>query len=83
MLATRGWLMRRNRRRGKVVAQITAAHLSQFAGQLGTAMTRKETIAFLNCGRAWGMWKQRMQAARNTSRIRSSPKRSYGCARMG
>lgn len=50
--------------REKVIAEITAAHLSQFAGQLGTAMTREEAIAFLNRdGRAYGMWKQMMQAA--------------------
>ena len=52
-----------NKKREKVVAEITAAHLSQFANELGTIMTRDEAIAFLNRdGRAYGMWKQMMQA---------------------
>jgi hypothetical protein len=55
--------MTEKKRREKVIAEITAAHLSQFAGELGTVMTREEAIAFLNRdGRAYGMWKQMMQA---------------------
>ena len=55
--------MRGNKKRERVVAEITAAHLSQFASELGTVMTREEAIAFLNRdGRAYGMWKQMMQA---------------------
>jgi hypothetical protein len=52
-----------NKKREKVVAEITAAHLSQFANELGAVMTREEAIAFLNRdGRAYSMWKQMMQA---------------------
>ncbi|HKN34307.1 MAG TPA: hypothetical protein VJX16_13800 [Terriglobales bacterium] len=51
------------KKREKVTAEITAAYLSQFAGELGAVMTREEAIAFLNRdGRAYGMWKQMMQA---------------------
>jgi hypothetical protein len=51
------------KKRDKVIAEITAAHLTQFAGELGAAMSREEAIAFLNRdGRAYAMWKQMMQA---------------------
>jgi hypothetical protein len=58
-----GQLMNGKKRREKVIAEITAAHLSQFANELGTVMTREEAIAFLNRdGRAYAMWKHMMQA---------------------
>ncbi len=49
--------------REKVTAEITLAHLQQFANELGTAMTSDEIVAFLNDkGRAQNMWMHMMQA---------------------
>jgi hypothetical protein len=55
--------MTEKRKREKVNAEITAAHLIQFARELGTVMTPEEAVAFLNGqGRAYAMWKHMMQA---------------------
>ena len=55
--------MTEKKKREKVNAEITAAHLIQFAREMGTAMTREEAVAFLNGqGRAYAMWKRMMQA---------------------
>ena len=55
--------MTEKKKREKVNAEITAAHLIQFASELGTRMTQEDAIAFLNRnGRAYDMWKHMMQA---------------------
>jgi hypothetical protein len=55
--------MTEKKKREKVNAEITAAHLIQFARELGAGMTQEEAIAFLNRnGRAYDMWKHMMQA---------------------
>lgn len=49
--------------REKVTAEITLAHLQQFARELGTNMNAAETAAFLNeKGRAQAVWTHMMQA---------------------
>ncbi len=55
--------MTEKKKREKVVAEITVAHLTEFAGELGRNMTQEEAIAFLNKeGRAYEMWKTMMHA---------------------
>jgi hypothetical protein len=55
--------MTEKKKRQKVSAEITAAHLIQFAQELGTGMTEEDAIAFLNRnGRAYDMWKHMMRA---------------------
>jgi hypothetical protein len=55
--------MTEKKKREKVSAEITAAHLIQFAREVGTRMTQEDAIAFLNRnGRAYDMWKHMMQA---------------------
>jgi hypothetical protein len=55
--------MTEKKRREKVVAEITLAHLTEFAEGLGLRMSREEAIAFLNQnGRAYDMWKHMMHA---------------------
>jgi hypothetical protein len=49
--------------REKVTAEITLAHLQQFAHELGTNMNAAEVAAFLNeKGRAQDVWMHMMQA---------------------
>jgi len=49
--------------REKVTAEITLAHLQQFARELGTTMDAAEMAAFLNeSGRAQAVWTHMMQA---------------------
>ena len=56
--------MTEKKKREKVNAEITAAHLVQFAREVGTGMTYEDAIAFLNRnGRAYDMWKHMMKAA--------------------
>jgi hypothetical protein len=51
------------KRREKVVAEITVAHLMQFASEAGRTLTLEEALAFLNQhGRAYEMWKHMMLA---------------------
>jgi hypothetical protein len=55
--------MTEKKKRQKVNAEITAAHLIQFAREIGTVMTQEEAVTFLNGqGRAYAMWKHMMQA---------------------
>jgi hypothetical protein len=50
--------------REKVTAEITVAHMLQFARELGTNMDAAEVAEFLNeKGRAQGIWMHMMQAA--------------------
>ena len=49
--------------REKVTAEITVAHMLQFAAELGTRMNAAEAEAFLNeKGRAQAVWTHMMQA---------------------
>jgi hypothetical protein len=49
--------------RQKVVAEITLAHLTHCAQELGRTLTTEEALDFLNQnGRAYEMWKRMMQA---------------------
>lgn len=49
--------------REKVTAEITVAHILQFARELGTNLSAAEVAAFLNeKGRAQDIWTQMMQA---------------------
>lgn len=51
------------KKRERVVAEITLAHLTQFARELGRSLSQEEAIAFLNQeGRAYDMWKHMMLA---------------------
>ena len=55
--------MTEKKKRQRVVAEITAAHLAEFAGEIGRNMTEDEAILFLNKeGRAYEMWKHMMHA---------------------
>jgi hypothetical protein len=55
--------MTEKKKREKVVAEITLAHLTQFARELGRRLSQEEAIAFLNQdGRAYAMWKLMMHA---------------------
>jgi len=55
--------MTEKKKREKVVAEITLAHLTEFAEGLGLRMSHDEALAFLNQnGHAYDMWKHMMQA---------------------
>jgi hypothetical protein len=55
--------MPEKRKREKVVAEITLAHLTQIAQETGRALTHEEGLEFLNQnGRAYAMWTKMMQA---------------------
>lgn len=49
--------------RQKVVAEMTAAHLRQFAEEVGTSLSEPDALVFLNeRGRAYEMWQHMMRA---------------------
>jgi len=55
--------MTEKKKRRKVVAEITVAHLTEFAGEIGRELNENEAVAFLNEeGRAYEMWKRMMRA---------------------
>jgi hypothetical protein len=55
--------MPEKKKREKVVAEITACHLTQLVRGMGRSLSREEAIAFLNQdGRAYDMWKHMMHA---------------------
>jgi hypothetical protein len=55
--------MTEKKKREKVVAEISAAHVAELAGEIGRDMTHDEAILFLNKqGRAYEMWKHMMHA---------------------
>jgi hypothetical protein len=61
--------------RQKVVAEMTAAHLQQFARELGTPLSAPDALVFLNeQGHAYEMWKQMMRAGEQyiKARLRES-----------
>ncbi|MBZ5597056.1 MAG: hypothetical protein LAN83_01930 [Acidobacteriia bacterium] len=67
--------MTEKKKREKVVAEITLAHLIQLALENGHSLNQEEAIAFLNQeGRAYAMWKHMMQAGEDY--IKSSLERS-------
>jgi hypothetical protein len=56
--------MTEKKKREKVTAEITLAHLLEFANESGLSLSREEAVAFFNQnGRAYAMWKEMMQAA--------------------
>lgn len=49
--------------RQKVVAEMTAVHLQQFAQEMGTSLSAPDALVFLNeRGRAYEMWQHMMRA---------------------
>ena len=55
--------MTEKKKRERVVAEITLAHLTQFAREMGRSLSPEEGVAFLNQeGRAYDMWKHMMLA---------------------
>jgi len=49
--------------RERVVAEITLAHLTQVAREIGRSLSAEEAVDFLNQnGRAYEMWKRMMHA---------------------
>ena len=67
--------MTEKKKREKVVAEITLAHLKQYARELGRHLSQEEAIVFLNQdGRAYAMWKHMMHAGEEY--IKSSLERS-------
>jgi hypothetical protein len=55
--------MTEKKKREKVVAEITLAHLMQFARESGRSLSPQDAVAFFNQdGRAYDMWKHMMQA---------------------
>jgi len=55
--------MPEKRKREKVVAEITLAHLTQIAEESGRALTQQEALDFLNQnGHAYAMWTKMMEA---------------------
>lgn len=55
--------MTQKKKRERVVAEITVAHLTQIARELGRTLNEEEALAFLNQGgRAYDMWKHMMLA---------------------
>jgi len=66
--------MTEKKKRDKVVAEITLAHLIHLAREAGHAVSDEEALAFLNCdGRAYAMWKEMMHAGEEyiKSRLKS------------
>ena len=54
------------KKREKVVAQITTAHLIALMQEQGRSLDRQQAVNFLNEeGRAYLMWKQMMHAGEN------------------
>ena len=76
--------MTEKKKRQKVVAEITVAHLTEFAGEIGRELTENEAIAFLNEeGRAYEMWKRMMRAGEDylKSVLQHQPRTPLSAAR--
>jgi hypothetical protein len=55
--------MTEKKKRQRVVAEITLAHLALLAREAGVTLSDAEAMAFLNeNGRAYGLWKHMMHA---------------------
>ena len=66
-----------HKKREKVVAEISLAHLMQCAAAIGRAVSQEEALVFLNEeGRAYEMWKRMMAAGEDYIRLalRSHPR---------
>ena len=62
--------MTEKKKREKVTAEVTLAHLLEFAQESGLNLTREEAVAFFNQnGRAYAMWKEMMQAAEHYIKV--------------
>ena len=58
--------MTQKKKREKVVAEITTAHLMQLMQEQGRSLDHQQALNFLNEeGRAYLMWKQMMYAGEN------------------
>jgi hypothetical protein len=58
--------MTQKKKREKVVAEITTAHLIALMQEQGRSLDRQQAVNFLNEeGRAYLMWKQMMHAGEN------------------
>ncbi len=58
--------MTQKKKREKVVAEITTAHLIQLMQEQGRSLDRQQAVNFLNEeGQAYLMWKQMMYAGEN------------------
>jgi len=56
--------MTEKKKRDKVTAELSVAHLLEFAGEIGQELSREEAVAFLNRdGHAYEMWQRMMHAA--------------------
>lgn len=65
--------------RQKVVAEMTAVHLQQFAREMGSSLSTPDALLFLNeHGRAYEMWKQMMKAGEEyiKSKLQESHRRA-------
>ena len=65
--------------RQKVVAEMTAVHLQQFAHEMGTSLSAPDALVFLNeHGRAYEMWQQMMRAGEEyiKSKLRESHRKA-------
>ncbi len=57
--------------RQKVVAEMTAAHLQQFAREVGASLSAPDALVFLNeQGRAYEMWQHMMRAGEDYIKAR-------------
>ena len=78
--------MTEKRKREKVVAEITIAHLTQFAHDIGCGLNPEEATAFLNQeGRAYAMWKEMMHAGEEYIKkaLQKQPSTSFPLPRGG
>jgi hypothetical protein len=69
--------MPEHKKREKVVAEISIAHLVQCAAGIGRALSQEEAVVFLNEeGRAYEMWKRMMAAGEDyiRSALRTHPR---------
>lgn len=67
------------KKRDKVVAEITVAHLTLLVSEMGRSLSQEEAVAFLNQdGRAYGMWKQMMHAGEDYIKLTLDDHRRFG-----
>lgn len=71
--------MTQKKKRQKVVAEITAAHLVQVAADMRQGLNCEEAVAFLNNeGHAYEMWKWMMQAGEEYLRFALEKQTKFG-----
>ena len=72
------------KQRERVVAEISLAHLTQIASEMGRSLSSEEALAFLNHeGRAYEMWKRMMQAGEDYLKSALQTRRPMPIARPG